>query len=176
MTEKQATIVIFDRLQFNLDALLLKTERYSDEILNKKPHPEAWSALQTMHHLMSAECGSLKNVIYYDKKGNLKPKVYKNYTRKLILRFAYWLPFKYKAPSVSVEQIPDESDYKSTITEWLQVRKELGQFLQSLPDSSFEQQHYKHPVVGMMTIGGMMDFQDIHFKRHLKQILTAIDK
>jgi DinB superfamily len=151
-------------------------EQYSDEALNKKPQDNGWSALQIMNHLMIAELGALKNIEYYHNKGGLKPKIFRNYVRAKALRFAFWLPMKFKAPPVSSDQIPAVSNYKSTLAEYQKVRTELGAFLENLPESSFQVQHYKHPVVGMLTLHGMMDFHDTHFNRHRKQILAAIGK
>ena len=160
------------QLDISLRSLLEELKDYSDTDLNRKPNPEAWSALQVMHHLMLAESFS---TAYIKKKLSFNPTLKKSGIDDV---FKGWLlkaylnsPFKVKAPKgVDSEVLPTESKFWETAKSWKKQRVELRDYLSSLPEEILKKQIYKHPMAGKMGIKQMLTFHQYHFNRHRKQI------
>ncbi len=168
----QKTAEQLERIDAKLQQLLEKLRSYSDEVLNKKPTPDSWSVLQVMHHLMLAENLSGK---YVQKKLSFNPKLEKtNWStawRMLVLRSYNYLPIRLKAPAnVSSENLPEQSTLSETSEKWLTQRRQLRDYLATLPDDIFDKEVYKHPIAGRLSLLGMLTFFEGHFDRHLAQI------
>ncbi|MFQ5486660.1 MAG: DinB family protein, partial [Desulfobacterales bacterium] len=73
-----------DAINGSLEKLLTELAAYSHSQLNTKPAPGKWSAMQTMHHVMTAEQLSIgyvfKKIKYRD---NLKKPGMSNALRKM---------------------------------------------------------------------------------------------
>lgn len=155
-------------------ALMTSLSKYNNDILNKKPTQEVWSTVQVMQHLMNAEMESL----HYMKKKlshsvNIPKAGIKSRLRRFALRIAFVLPFKYKAPQ-QLEIFPDYSDFEILKFQWASQRLELQDFIEMLPDNIFCSEIWKHPIMGKMTISQMIDFFELHFDRHQRQIEKTI--
>ena len=162
----------FERFDEELDALFSFIKAYSEEELNKKPNEKSWSVVQVMHHLMISEEGALN---YVKKKLTLGKEHIKKASatsklRTMLLVSSLKQPIKLSAPPVACEGIPDYANIETTQNQWLQQRNELYEFLANQPNEMFEYECYKHPITGRMDIWGMLDFFEVHFQRHFKQI------
>lgn len=155
-------------------SLMYFLSQYDNNVLNKKPQPDAWSALQTMQHLMNAEAQSLR---YMKKKlsyGIKLPKAgFKSWLRRKILKVFFAIPLKYKAPK-QLETFPDNAKFEDLKTEWASQRLDFQEFIENLPDKLIDSEIWRHQIVGKMTISQMIDFFEDHFDRHQKQIERAI--
>jgi len=161
-----------DHLDASLRTLLEQLKDYTDQELNRKPKPEAWSTLQVMHHLMLAEKQSIS---YVQKKINYTPDLKKagisSFFKGLLLKSYLAVPIKIKAPEVvSTEKLPVESKFWETAKNWKKQRSEMRDYLNSLSTDTLKKEAYKHPAGGRMGIKQMLDFQQAHFNRHRKQI------
>jgi DinB superfamily len=168
----------FQRLDNEFDSLCKFVSQYSNEELNSKPEPSAWSALQVMHHLLIAERGAFD---YVKKKitlgrDSLKKSGATSKLRAMMLTTSLRQPIKLKAPSVAIEGLPEISTLQETESQWRAMRRELREFLSQQSDFILESDCYKHPVTGRMNVWGMLDFFEVHFNRHLKQIKNTIRK
>ena len=155
-----------------LESLIEELSQYSHEQLNQQPQGGGWSPIQIMHHLIIAEEGSLK---YVRKKLSFNPELkntgFAEGYRSLILNLYLWAPFKFKAPAgVAGDKLPTEADFQETAQRWKNNRKDLGDYLNSLPEELFKKSIYKHPLAGRLSLQGMLQFFDGHFNRHRKQI------
>jgi DinB superfamily len=164
------------RLDADLESLLKALLRYPQERLAQKPGPGQWSPYEVMQHLMIAENGAFR----YISKKTLDPS--KLVSSNLASRFRGWLiktylttPFKFKAPPAAADDVfqPVES-FAQISGQWQQQRAELRKLLESLPETVFHAQAYKHPVGGRIDIASMLDFFAAHFQRHRKQIERAL--
>ena len=165
-----------DQLDKSLEILVLELSEYSEDQLRKQPAPGEWSALQVVHHLITAENLSLKYVIKklsFDPK--LKPAGIQSKARVLYLWLAFNSPFKYKAPeAVKGDHLPKDATLEKIKTQWLSQRKELREYLKGLPKEVFDKEVYKHPFVGRLSLEGMLHFFQIHFDRHHRQIQRTL--
>ena len=151
-------------------------QAYSDESLNQAPGPGKWSAVQVMHHLILSEELSLK---YLQKKLSFNPTLekagWKSQMRKGLLKLYLGLPFKFKAPKgVNDEALPDFVSLADTMARWESARNGISDFLEKAPDTYIDKELYKHPFAGKLTLSGMLEFYQHHFRRHREQIIRTL--
>ena len=160
----------FDMIESRRKKLLDELKKYPDELLNKKPLPEAWSAIQVMEHLMISEEASLK---YLQKKtldtSRAAPAGFKSASKLFLLNLSFFMPVKYKAPAVLN---PSEGfiSLKEIESKWTKIREDIFQLTDSLNDAELKKELWKHAFAGKMNIYQMLDFFNTHFERHRKQI------
>jgi DinB superfamily len=157
---------------------LSQFDGYDDARLNRRPLDGGWSALQTMHHLILAESMSLR---YVQKKvsggdlTNLPDTGLQTWYRELVLRLYLRFGGKIKAPSVvSTELLPAESTLADVRKQWTHIHMDWRNFAQSLPAELHHKAVYKHPAIGRLSWGGMVNFFDAHLQRHIKQMKKAV--
>jgi hypothetical protein len=165
-----------DSLDKELDELLEYLRPYTDEMLNTRPGPGRWSALQVMHHLMKTEALSLQ---YVRKKLSFNPRLkragFLTASRSFLLDIYFRLPFKFKAPEVVSEaSLPENSSFEEVHVQWLDLRRQLREFLAGLPGDTLGREIYRHPFAGRLSGRGMIRFFSGHFMRHKKQIERTI--
>jgi uncharacterized damage-inducible protein DinB len=170
------TLQRFDRLDEALDQLLVELAAHSDSVLNTPPQPGAWSAVQTVHHLLLSESLSLA---YLRKKLSFNPVLpaagLAEKAREWFLVLFYKTSIKRTAPTmIAGSNLPERASLAETQAEWRQTRKDLRSYLAKLPPTLFEKSAFKHPFVGRMSIAGMLHFHLLHFQHHRKQILAAV--
>ncbi len=161
-----------DTMDSELKLLLRDLKKFSDKDLNWQPRPGKWSVLQVMQHLMLAEMFSHQ---YVEKKLSFDPKLKKaglpSALRLLLLRFYLGLPVRFKAPKgVSTVHLQEKAAFWDLVKQWNHQRDSLRSYLAGLPDDKFDKSIYKHPIVGRLSLQGMLTFHRVHFRRHRKQI------
>ena len=146
------------------------------EVLNRKPTPDSWSALQVIYHLFSSE----ENILNYMAKKSqadletLRNKSISSYIRMFLLNRAIKSNKKFKAPPV-LEKIPDQLSIIEIEQKYATVRASMALFVNKIKLEKKENKEiFKHPRAGYFTIGQTMKFIEIHFDRHLAQIENAI--
>jgi len=165
-----------NNLDDKLNKLFADLESYSDEQLCKKTAPDSWSAIQVLHHLIMSEKYSR---MYCEKKLSFNPKLKKaglgTSLRTKFVNFYLNSPFKAPAPKmISGPNLPEKDTLANVREIWLSERANLAKFIQDLPQEYTDKEIYKHPLGGRLTIDGMMQFFDAHFKNHEKQIYRAL--
>lgn len=160
----------FRRLEAGTEKMLAALKKYPDELLNRKPGPDAWSVAEVVHHLIATEAATLR---YLKKKilglSDLKKTGIRNSLRILFMKFFYSLPFKYKAPEVTHPAAKHHS-FSELEANWAEVRKSTRELLSPLSDDELRLELWRHPVGGRMNILQMLDFFDAHIERHQQQI------
>ncbi len=169
----------FDALENKRKALFASLKPYSDEVLNRKPAPDAWSVNEVIDHLLIAEEASLQ---YLQKKTRDISKEglagFAGWRRLTVVKLLFVLPIKFKVPALVA---PTKTDYRLTDLEnrWAGVRNQTHILLAQLGDADLNKTIWKHTIAGKMNIYQMMEFFTIHFDRHRKQIertLRAVQK
>jgi len=164
-----------DRLNEHLDSLFRQLEDCTHVQINRHPQPNSWSAIQVMHHLMLSESYSrmycekkLKNTSQFRKSGVA------TYIRSSLLRLYLLSGLKAKAPPrVNTENLPDSDSLDQVKQHWSEQRQLLGTLLEKVPFNFLDKAIYKHPYAGYLTIPGMLDFFEAHFRHHVPQISKA---
>ncbi len=169
--------VKFSRLNEQLENLFEQLSSCSHQQLNKQPAPHKWSAAQIMHHLMLSEyyskgyCEKNLNTNSNFKKGGVVES-----TKLFVLKWYLLAGLKAKAPkSVNTSNLPESDSLENIQQKWRGQRDVLGSWLQSIPSNKLDIAVYKHPYVGFLTITGMIEFFDAHFKHHKEQIIRIVD-
>jgi hypothetical protein len=165
-----------DLLNKELEELLKELEPFDEETLNHQNHDGQWSVHQVMHHLMRSEALSRK---YLEKKMSFQPQLktagFPSAVRRMVLNFYLNTPFKFKAPKmVGTQQLPEHSILKDVAENWKNERTALENFLNTLPEDIIRKTVYRHPVAGRLSLDGMLDFFQQHFRRHRKQIRRTL--
>ena len=169
-----ALISQFNALEKSRKDLFEDLKNYDDDVINKKPSPQAWSIAQVAEHLIIAEEGSLK---YLQKKTQDTSKVpvagLGSKWRFFLTNSVFVLNISFKAPEVVV---PSNKFY--TIGEvdarWTKVRSETFELLNKLPEADLKKEIWKHTVAGKMDIYQMLAFFNMHFNRHRKQVYRTL--
>lgn len=172
----QATKEQLDRLDQATENLLAELAGYSEAELNNQPRPGSWSAVQVLHHLILTETLALK---YLRKKLSFEPKLepagWKEKAREWFLALYFRTGLKRRAPAnISGDQLPQEATLAATSAEWRALRQEYRAYLSSLGPTLFEKSVFNHPIVGRLSLSGMLYFHYLHFRHHRKQVRAAV--
>lgn len=164
----------FNKLEADRKALFTELKQYTDELLNKKPAPEAWSVAEVIGHLLTAEEMSLA---YLKKKmqdtASAKPEGIKQKWRWLLVQIVFTFDIKFKAPDIVTPKMGF-----TTLAEldkrWSETRSQTADVLNRLSDKELNSQLWKHAVAGKLNLHHMVAFFGIHFNRHKKQITRTL--
>ncbi len=151
-------------------AMLKMLEGMDEQKLSASPAPRKWSISQIIYHLNQAESLS---IIYVGKKmkdvNNLKTSGLLEKIKMLVVKIAFALPVKYKAPQV-LGDMPQHVDYKEIVAKWNETRKNLRDLVTSLPEDMLSKNIFKQPAAGRLNVYQMLDFMQVHFNRHFVQV------
>ena len=173
---KSSILTRNERYNRQVDQLLGELGAYSDEQLNKNPAPGAWSAIQTMHHLILSEEFSMA---YVKKKLSFNPVLESVGPGTLARSFLLWAylstPIKFQAPkNVGSENLPEHVSLRDTAARWQAARAAWTEFLTQMPEEMSGKAIYKHPRAGRLGWMQTLSFFETHFGRHRKQIDRAV--
>lgn len=148
---------------------------YSEQQLSAKPSANAWSAKENIYHLIKAENLAHR---YLEKKlsrpTTIEAAGWKSRWRSFKLQLVFASPFKVPAPAiVSPVDMPDLST-EAMKNQWMQQRKELRAYLETLPVEVYGKAVFNHAVVGRLSLPGMVDFFRQHLTRHQGQIRRTL--
>lgn len=165
----------FDALETSRKALFDSLKKYPDELLNKNPAPDKWSAVQVIEHLLASETASLN----YLKKKTLDTSKSKHAgltgkRRLFVAKLFFYAPLSFKAPS-ALEPSANFATLAELDTQWIKVRNETYTLISKLSDEELEKDLWRHLIAGKMNIYQMLDFFGIHFNRHRKQIERTLE-
>lgn len=164
-----------DRIESDRIKLFAELDDLSQEQLHFRRSPDKWTILQILDHLMTSEKLS---VVYIKRKTSSDKSIERSGLRSsfriFALKLAFILPFKYKAPKIS-DSTGKNPNYKKLKTEWQGVRSELKELILKLDENTLKGQIFKHPIVGMLNMKQTLQFYDIHFNHHKKQIENTIE-
>jgi len=145
--------------------------------IHTQPNPNAWSVIQVIQHLYAAEGGTY---LYLQKKlqgiHSELPKVnWKSAFREFKLITYLNIPLRWPAPKVvNPVKLEITTDLDELMTDWQNVREDLFQLMSNLDDSLWQKQIQRHPLVGRISLKGTLNFTEVHFDRHFKQIKRTI--
>lgn len=170
MTSKKELISAFDKMENERQQLLERLEQYSEEILTKKLDAGSWSVTETIYHLKVAEHGALRYMRKKLEVGGHQKASFGAAIKQRLLNFAVSLPIKFKAPAVA--QIPDGVDvgFAEAVEEWNEVRSGLRSDYKTIDETIIDNELFKHPAAGKLSIFQSVKFMRQHANRHFGQI------
>ncbi len=160
-----------ERLTKKKDELLDAVEAHDSKyIITRKNN--RWSPLEHCYHLYLAEHISRK---YCVKKLSFNPLLEDigmgSQLRIWGLKLMEVVPLKFKAPEAISEQVfPADLNVESVRHQWSAERVELKRFLADLDPALYSKQIYRHPMVGRLSIDGMLEFFLFHIDRHAQHV------
>lgn len=170
MTTRKDLLQAFDKMEAERQQLLSRLAPYSEETLTKKPAPNSWSVTETIYHLKVAELGALNYMRKKLEVGGHKKATFGALVKQKLLNLAVSLPFKYKAPPVA--QIPEgiSISYAQAVAEWDEVRSGLLKEYKSVDERIIDNELFKHPMAGKLSVLQSVKFMRQHVIRHIGQI------
>ncbi|RMI25172.1 MAG: DinB family protein [Calditrichaeota bacterium] len=141
----------------------------SEAQLNFRPAPEAWSIVEVLNHLFTAEQGALGYMRKKNQAGQLPRAGRMASFRSGLLKFVLWLPLKYKAPRRLVET-QTQFPFPEIVRRWEALRRELHQFMETLPPERIRATIFRHPFGGYFNLYHTLAFFQAHFDHHQRQI------
>ncbi|MCG2588534.1 DinB family protein [Rhodohalobacter sulfatireducens] len=164
-----------DRIESDRKKLFAELDDLSQEKLHFRRSPDKWTILQILDHLMTSEKLSLVYIKRKTSSGNsIERSGFLSRFRIFTLKLAFFLPFKYKAPKIS-DSTGKNPNYKELKMEWQGVRSEMKELIRKLDENTLKGQIFKHPILGMLNMKQTLQFFDIHFNHHKKQIENRIE-
>jgi len=164
----------FEKLEAMKKELTDAISGLPDERLHRHPAPGKWTAAQVMEHVRGAEERSLD---YIRKKtsdpSKVPPAGLSSQLRTFALTFALATPLRFKAPDV-VANVPEHPDVAELLARWDDVRSQLKDAIESLPNELLGRAVLRHAVAGRMNLSQALDFMISHFRHHRKQIDRAL--
>ncbi len=165
----------FNQLEEDRKKLFNELKSHSDDVINKKPSPEKWSAAEVIAHLITAEEMSLK---YLSKKirdtSKENSEGFKHKYRWLLVQIVFNFNIKFKAPEI-VEPKMGYQSLANLEAKWSDVRNQTLQILQKLNDAEVNKTLWKHALAGKMNLHHMVQFFGVHYNRHKKQIERTLE-
>lgn len=157
------------------NALFQKIQNLDNEFLNRAPAEGKWSINQILHHLITAESGTLA---YIRKKTQSPEKLekagLKEWWKSKILNFYLRAPKKWKAPP-QVAAIPDRIDKEEVVESYNMNRAKWQEFLNEMPEDWARKKIFRHPITGRMDLFMTLDFIELHARRHFGQIQSIVN-
>lgn len=150
--------------------IVSKYDSYTTDQLTFKPGPGHWNLLQVLDHIVTSEKMS---AIYIKRQLNGKkyPPApgWKAFFRYGLLKVAFKMPFKYKAPSIvdSTGKTPELNQLQDS---WKTIRQELRAIIENTDEELLELGVYEHPRTGLLNMEQALNFLDIHIQHHQKQM------
>ena len=161
-----------DEVDNQLQQLVKRLSKHSEEDLNRKPSDAEWSIMQVMIHLQLAEFYTMESMKKKLSNGNIpKENSFKGKLITSLYPVIFNLPVKINAPTaISGEVLPLKSSFWDITKQWKQQRVELRTFIMGLNEKQLKGEVFKHPIFGRSDVFGLLKFYLLHTKRHEKQI------
>ncbi len=162
------------KLEDSRTELLKKLKMATTEKLERSVDGQ-WSVAQIFYHLNQAEKLS---ILYVGKKmqdvKNLGKPGFKQSLRLWYTKFLFRSGKKFKAPEHVLGKVPDHVAYNSIVVEWDHTRVNMWKLLSTFPSNLIDKNVFKQPAIGRLSLPQMLDFMQMHFDKHSKQIIDRI--
>jgi DinB superfamily len=166
----------FDRLERQRSQVLGMLKNLPEEKFHVAPTGK-WMVAQIITHLITSETLSLG---YMRKKSlgidGLKDSGLKQVVVFWLLKISQRIPVRYKAPKAVVENTPSAFSKDELLSRWDNSRRELNNFLNTIPDNYSRRLIFKHPVAGMLDARQTVGFMYEHVLHHLPQIKRLLKR
>lgn len=164
----------FARLEQTREGLLAEAGRQGEQAFNRPPRPQAWSAAQALHHVVTSEMLTLGYIRKKMQAGDALPRPgLPNTLRLLALRAFLASPLRAQAPKVSAE-VPERVGLAELRSRWDQARADWRDLLETFPDALLGRLVFRHPFAGLFTLLQTLSFLQAHLDHHARQVRAAL--
>ena len=150
--------------------IISEYDGYTTDQLTFKPDRDHWNLLQVLDHIVTSEKMS---AIYIKRQlnGRKYPPApgWKASFRYGLLKTAFKMPFKYKAPSI-VDSTGKTPNLHNLQNSWKTIRQELRSIIETTDKELLDLGVYKHPRAGLLNMEQTLHFLEIHIRHHQKQM------
>ena len=161
-----------DEIDNQLQQLVKRLSKHSEEDLNRKPSDTEWSIMQVMIHLQLAEFYTMESMKKKLSNGNIpKKNTLKGKLITSLYPVIFNMPVKINAPAaISGEALPLKSSFWE-IQQFKTPKSDIYRaFNMGLSEDQLKGEVFKHPIFGRSDAYGLLKFYLLHTKRHEKQI------
>lgn len=160
----------FERLETSRQDVLARLEGHDRARLNRPRADGGWSVLQVLHHVITAEAGTLGYISKKMRGGTGLPRAgLVSRLRLLALQVASASPFRFRAPGVTAD-VPAEIDPDELLRRWDEVRAGWKDRLDGFPDELLDRVVFRHVMVGLMGLPDTLSFLQSHLSHHERQV------
>jgi len=160
----------FERLETSRRDVLARLEGHDRARLNRPRADGGWSVLQVLHHVITAEAGTLGYISKKMRGGTSLPRAgLVSRLRLLALQVASASPFRFRAPGVTAD-VPAEIDPDELLRRWDEVRVGWKDRLDGFPDELLDRVVFRHAMVGLMGLPDTLSFLQSHLTHHERQV------
>ena len=164
----------FDRLEAARHRALATLEGFDATALNRPPAAGKWSALQVLHHVVTAEALTLGYVRKKVQAGQaLPPAGPASRLRLLLVQATLASPLRVRAPG-PVASVPPQIDPAELCARWQELRLEWRGFIESFPGELLGRLVFRHPYAGRMTLDHALGTLQAHLDHHVPQVERAL--
>jgi uncharacterized damage-inducible protein DinB len=165
----------YDRLEATRREVLARLKGHDRARLNR-PRPDGgWSVLQVLHHVVTAEAGTLGYVSKKMKGGTSLPRAgFVSRLRLLALQLGNASPLRFQAPA-GAGDVPEEVDPAELLERWDEVRAGWKERLDGFPDELLDRTVFRHAMVGLMRLPHTLAFLQSHLDHHARQVERLLD-
>jgi hypothetical protein len=160
----------FERLEATRDRVLRRLDGLDPAILNRPPPRGGWSALQVLHHVITAEAATLD---YIGKKMRAGPGLPRagllSRLRLLGLQLVLASPLRLRAPAATAG-VPDTIEPDALRARWDEVRAAWRERLEGFPPELVDRMVLRHPFAGLMGLRDTLGFMQAHLDHHARQV------
>jgi DinB superfamily len=170
MTMKEKYQALYKKQEYLRVQLIADLQPYSEEILHTRLTPDSWSVSDIIAHMIAGD----EYVFSYiskkvKEKGYAAPSGALAKAKHVILKIAFFFPFKFKAPKATIPST-EYATLPELTAKWEKTAIGTNLLLNSLDESEFHKDIWKHPRVGKINFVQMADFALDHSNRHVTQI------
>ena len=175
MAGKKELLQEFSKMEAERLALMEQLSSQPNNKLDTKPANGGWSVTEVVMHLVVAETGALK---YMRKKlefGGHKKASFGAAVKQRLLNLAISIPgLKFKAPKVAQIQEGSDISFDDAKAQWNEIRTDLLKEYEAFDDAIVDNELFKHPAAGKLSVIQSVRFMRQHMNRHIKQIHSTL--
>lgn len=162
------------RLETSRQRALAALSGVDHAALNRPPAPGKWSALQLLHHVVTAEALTLGYIRKKMQAGASLPRAgLASRLRLLALQATLASPLRFRAPGATAS-VPAETSTAELRARWDEVRAGIGQLVESFPTELLDRLVFRHPFVGRMGLAHALGHLQAHLDHHIPQVERAL--